>query len=320
MDHYISPPTLCTIPLGFDDAAYNIATYLSTKDGLSLASVNQGWRDALAKHEVELFTGYLVNDFVEGTALSYVAKNNKISHKKLYLAFRRKWNLEKQCDKRMCIPWRRPLRPAITNNNNDYDDDGADDNMEDEDVRALTFIARIGGNNDNISEDQNTCAIMEWGYRCDNRGRRISHNKVVLREAYNEDEEDHIGNGETWCLLPYNERADQLLTEGSENNDTWFRDLEASLKKSHSLTLHAIDVRTIQVLTLMDDNKSGELWSGRDAPFQLVGHRREFFTAYHRNVPSSTKTILRKNWISLKDGMDRIVTTTVSNALKFVVA
>ena len=106
------PTGLLHIIRDVEDSALSIASYLSAKDLLSLGSVNSTCRNLISGHSNELFEYVLRTDFTEGHILAYIAKERKISFKKLYLAFQHRFSLQKQVvedGERIRIPWRRPV-------------------------------------------------------------------------------------------------------------------------------------------------------------------------------------------------------------------
>lgn len=197
--------SLSNILLGFDDAALNIATYLSANDNIALHSVNRGWHDFISRHEDSLFAKHLKRDFVEGVVLSYVAEKRNLSRKKLYFAFRKRWSLQKQGgeDDRVCIHWRRPIRPQRTENNTDGENDQNDD-----DVSALVFVARVGG-----EENPDYCTLMDW------ESERRNDKLVPSYEMYDEERDEG-------CLeIPQNEEATDILELDPPRYENWYTDL-----------------------------------------------------------------------------------------------
>ena len=242
-------PSLSTIPLGFDDAALNIATYLPAQDTLGLHAVNRGWHDLLSKHEELLFENYLKQDFVEGAVLSYVAEKKNLSRKKLYRAFFCKWSLPEQGDQntRVCITWTRRINGA-------NDADGVNDDMS-----SLAFIARVG----NV-DDPRSCALMEWNPDYDERSRILemdmgSMDQLIVDKCWSETV-GGLSIKQNWRENEYWEPGPMEtgeIEDGVVNSD------------SHTLTLHVVDCRYYQVATLLKETEMYNLYNGEgEADFE----------------------------------------------------
>lgn len=217
---------MSTILLGFDNVALGIATFLPAKDVLTLHTVNRGWHGILTKHDESLFKQLLTGDFVEGEVLSYVARKDNLSCKKLYRAFLQRWSLPKPLppwawadeSTRVCVPWTRP--------------DAAVESNGDSNINDLVFIARVGD-----VDNPKTCAVLEWNpdYDHENRLGGDNNDQLCIDKCWKE------------CT------GGLLLEQDSETNLAFIEDGERSvLEEAHTLTLHAIDTRHYQVATLMD--------------------------------------------------------------------
>ena len=165
----LTNPNLSTLALGgFDDAALNIASYLSAQSIFTLHQVNKGWNSLLNKHDDILFEQLIYQDFIEGYVLNYVAERDKLSHKKLYLAFYNKWSLPKQGDNYayISVTW----QPGYINRN-------------DIDIKSMVFIARLGSyDGDNALYDRNyhddidrSCVLLQWNKNWKDASHRLNN-------------------------------------------------------------------------------------------------------------------------------------------------
>jgi len=241
-------PDLSTLSLGgFDDAALNIASYLSAQSILALHQVNQGWNSLLNKHDEVLFEQLIHHDFIEGYVLNYVAERDKLSYKKLYLAFYNRWSLpdEGGVDVNISITW----QPGYINRN-------------DIDIKSMVFIARLGSyDGDDALYDENSfwdkdksCVLLHWKEVV--VGNNPNNYKLVIDKDWDDTENGFQAN--------QNKAANK---EFYENQD--LSDFEYALQRTHTLTLHAIDIKQYRVATLMEENQMSSLSQDED-PESLV--------------------------------------------------
>ena len=230
---------LSTLALGgFNDAALNIASYLSAQSILTLHQVNHGWNSLLNKHDGVLFERLIHQDFIEGYVLNYVAERDKLSHKKLYLAFYNRWSipkLENEDDNTI----------IYIHNVRGY--------SESVDEKSLVFIARLGkcGGDDALYNEQDkyqSCALLQWGKGSWNG----DNHQLVIDKIWNDSTDGFY--------FKQNQVANNQYWEGTGDiDDDGFDQLQEALTKTHTLTLHAIDIRQYQVATLMEENQMSNL-------------------------------------------------------------
>lgn len=241
-------PDLSTLALGgFDDAALNIASYLSAQSILTLHQVNKGWNSLLNKHDEVLFERLICQDFIEGYVLNYVAERDKLSYKKLYLAFHNRWSLPKLENEEdntiIYIPNMRGYSESV-------------------DEKSLVFIARLGkcDGDDALYNEQDkyqSCALLQWG-----RGSWNGDNhQLIIDKSWNDSTDGFY--------FKQNRVANEEYLESTGDIDDDSFELQEALKLSHTLTLHAIDIRQYQVATLMEENQMSnlELYNSEDPEF-----------------------------------------------------
>lgn len=205
---------------------------------ISLQSVSNGWNNTLTKHEETLYENCLLSDFVEGSVLAYVAKERSISYKQLYIAFFKRWKLpEKGRDARVCIPWRKIYTPDPS-----LLHEGKV--LVEKDSTSLVFIARVG-----CIEDSKSCALMSWNPEllAQEDYETLSH--LIIDSAWSEATQRDL-------VVP---ECDSTL-QGLEGLTTYCSEF--------CLTLHVLDVKKIQVMTLLEDNEhTNSLGTDTDALF-----------------------------------------------------
>ena len=247
-------PDLSTLALGgFDDAALNIASYLSARSILTLHQVNQGLNSLLNKHDEVLFEQLIHQDFIEGYVLNYVAKRDNLSYKKLYLAFYNRWSLPKFGSEKNTKPKKRNKLPelSITWQRDCIIRDDIDEN-------SMLFIARLGSyDGDNALYDRNyhddidrSCILLQWNKNWKDASHRLNN------EGGSDDDRYQLVIDKGWkdntdgFYMNQNSNANM---EFLENED--IEEFEAALRITHTLTLHAIDISQYRVATLMEENK-----------------------------------------------------------------
>jgi len=224
---------------GFDDAAINIASYLSARDILTLHQVNKGWNSILNKHDEVLFERLMHQDFIEGYVLNYVAKRDKLSYKKLYLAFHNRWSLPK-------LENEEDNTIIYIHNVRGY--------SESDDENSLVFIARLGkcGGDDALYNEQDkyqSCALLQWGKGSWNG----DNHQLVIDKSWNDSTDGFYFKQNQVANKEY------LESTGDIDDDNSYYELQEALKLTHTLTLHAIDIRQYQVATLMEENQMSNL-------------------------------------------------------------
>ena len=258
-------PVLSTLALGgFDDAALNIATYLCARDILTLHKVNHGWNTLLNKHDEVLFERLILihQDFVEGYVLNYVAKRDKLSYKKLYLAFHNKWSLPKfGSEKNSTKPKKRNKLPEVT-----ITWQPGYINRNDIDIKSVVFIGRLGsydGDNalyeDDPDDIDKSCILLQWNKEYVEQQAGANNYKLVIDKGWKNETDGFYMNQNTNANMAY-----------LENDD--FEELEKALKLTHTLTLHAIDIRQYQVATLMEDSQMSSLIGSEGDTLTMKGY------------------------------------------------
>ena len=273
-------PTLSTIFLDVSEVAHKIVSFLPAKDVLGMHIVNQACHNLISKREDVLFEDFIRRDFAEGNVLAYIANERRVSKKYLYLAFLNRRSLPKlevdgTCGphgytKRVCVDWQRPSQLETKDEDDkDYefpeysdDEDHAEGPLrpvsQNEDIAAVVFIARVGND-----DDPNTCALMDWEYygtMCNELG------KTLVLDFHRNEAITELG-----CFyLPDTSKAENILEMATDDeDDDWYDTLEKSWKETHRMTLHAVNIRDFQVMSLMDETPF-------DSPLDFSGGSMHF--------------------------------------------
>ena len=225
--------TLDTIAGGYGDALLNVASHLPARDVLKLCSVSRSLASFLRSCETSLFDQLLRRDFVEGTALSYVAETRGLSRKKLYAAFATRYDLTMRGGKRIAIHWRK------------FPPSSDDIHHRDRHVRSLVFIARLG-----INGDSNSCALMEWNADFD---------YYQEYDDYDGYDNRHLVVDEDWArregelAWPRNEDLDNVPWSSQQVGHAERDAVLPVVNKTHSLSFHVIDVERYSVMSMMEE-------------------------------------------------------------------
>jgi hypothetical protein len=208
--------------------------------------------------------------------LLYVAKKKNLSHKKLYRAFLGRWSLPKQADEtlrdedffnnyygdrntKIITSWVQP--PNIASKN--YQ--GAKLLLPNDDVDNVVFIARVGEGGAGGHRNRR-CALMEWNSEFD-PNKRDELQQLIIDKSWCDD---------AWKFRP---PQDQQVNEGWCNRKLNVGQLTEALKSTHTLTLHAIDIRYYQVATLMESTLLEDFMYNKD-------EEPDFSSHYGRKLPS----------------------------------
>ena len=260
---------------------------------LPLTECSRCLREFVLNNDDPLFCTALKADFPEGWLLveAFSRRGGSLvvvpSYKKMYLAFQNRFKLQtKHVGNHVTIPWRQSstyltveeFREHQEENEDTEDQEDNEDtedasNNEDDnlDVKALVFIFRLW-------DCPESCCFLSWEKDTDGEHNRTGNDGLERDEAWYDDAD--------YCveLPPLKNEIYRSIDNDYGGSSEKCLEVLREVASTYRLSVHAIDLHTCQVLTLLD-NAPGRDVEGLDTTgADIYGHEDDTPKLY--GVPS----------------------------------